>query len=431
MEFGKQVDKLTSFFQAGETTEKQIGIEVEHFVVDKRKLKTVKYNGKAGIEALLFELKSRKGWQGKEETGHLVELTSSAANITLEPGGQVEIGINPQSNLTELREIYQAFLEDFIPILEERDYYLITQGYQVRSKIDQIPFNPKRRYEIMADYLKEYGKYSHNMMKGTAAFQLAVDYSDEEDFIKKFRVANFLSPVLAILVDNSPIFEGRIYDRQALRTLIWQNTDPKRTGIVKEAFADNFGYRKYAKYILRQEPILLKTGGKYRATGDKTCREIFRDRKLGSEELEHILTMVFPDVRAKQFIEIRMTDSVPPDLMWSLVSFWQGLFYNQSSLDQIYSYLQNFTLADILQARSEIILEGLQANFGNRSVLQVAKKALSWAEEGLNQEQANYLQPLKEIVATKRTPAQQIKANLEQTSRRDAIGRNILNLCWE
>ena len=56
----------------------------------------------------------------------------------------------------------------------------------------------------MYDYFKTNGKYSHNMMKGTASIHVNLDFSNESDYIRKNRVAYFLSPIIYKIFDNSP-----------------------------------------------------------------------------------------------------------------------------------------------------------------------------------------------------------------------------------
>nr|WP_282580143.1 glutamate-cysteine ligase family protein [Natroniella sulfidigena] len=373
---------------------------------------------------------AQKGWEKNEENGHLVGLTSQQAEVTLEPGGQIEASSHPQKEIKKLEEVYSTFLTDLIPILDKKGYYLITTGYQPKSKIDQIEWNPKQRYQIMSNYLESKGSCAHNMMKGTAALQVALDYEDESDFIHKFRIANALSPLFAILTDNAPVFEGEVYPQQTVRTHIWDNTDPARTGIIEEAFAEDFGYRKYAEYILTREPILLKSNDQYLATGDQTCREIFEEDELGSEELEHILTMVFPDVRLKHFIEIRMTDSIPPDLSWAMVALYKGLFYDQQNLERLYQLVEGFSLEEVLAARKNSMVDGLDAMLGDYKLIDLAAQLLEWAKVGLSDSEVDYLEPLADIIDSKETLADQIKSKL-QAGRTEAFKRDILNLYLE
>jgi len=129
------------------------------------------------------------------------------------PGAQLELSTQHTSTLAEMEQTYKNFVYDLLPWLHDQQQLLIALGYQPYSKIEDIPFIPKQRYVFMSDYLIQKNKYALNMMKGTASTQLTLDYLNEEDYIKKFQVACYLSPLLAILTDNSPIFEGQRYSQ--------------------------------------------------------------------------------------------------------------------------------------------------------------------------------------------------------------------------
>ena len=418
--------RLESYFKAGEEKEKKIGMEVEHFVLKEENLEAVDYDEQFGIGDILKEFHGREV-KKYQEGEHLLKLLAPDFDITIEPGGQLEVGIQPQSDLDKLKEVYFDFLNRLVPILNKRDYILVTFGYQPQSKIADISWLPKRRYQIMANYLGERGKYAHNMMKGTAAFQLALDYESEEDFVHKFRVATALSPVIGILCDNAPFFEGNIFSKQALRSLIWENTDNSRTGIIKRVFSSDFSYLSYAQYILSRELILLKSNGNYTATGEETVYEIFKERELGAEEIEHILTMVFPDVRAKQFIEIRMADSVPPQCFLAVASFWKGILYQEENLNKAVEFIKEFSAEEIIKAKEDIIKEGLQAKLGDYSILEVADKFLTWAKEGLKSSEQSYLNPLEEIVEDEVTLAQKLKEETAVLGKKKVIYKHSLN----
>ncbi|MGM0471201.1 MAG: glutamate--cysteine ligase [Bacillota bacterium] len=405
MNYKEQLDRFEEYFKSSEKSVSQqaLGVEIEHFVVDNKTLETVSYSDEAGLADILEGLVSL-GWHGKREGEYLVQANKEQAVITLEPGGQLEVSIAPHQMIAPLKAEYCKFLLDLLPLLEENDQALVTAGYQIESKISEIEWNPKQRYQIMSSYLGSQGKYAHNMMKGTASIQVAVDYINEEDFIKKFRIANTLSPLVAALFDNAAIFEGAEYNQYTVRTEIWSNCDPDRSGLIKEAFADDFGYRKYAEYILNRPPILFKDGEEFIATGDQTCRELLADRNLNQAELEHLLTMFFPDVRAKNFIEIRMMDSLPPELTLGVIAFWKGLLYDEDNLDRTYDLITDITYQEALAARDDVVERGLAAQLGSHNILELGQQLLQWAEAALPKEEEEYLLAIKELVMADKTP---------------------------
>ncbi len=161
-----------------------IGAELEYFIVNDKSLKSISYYGENGIQNLLETLVT-KGFRATLDNINIVGITNSFLAITLEPGAQFEISLNPQKSVVELEHNYLQFLQILDPILKQRNQKLHSSGYHPVSKIDEIRFIPKKRYDFMSRYLKKQGKMALNMMKGTASIQVAIDYSSEIDFISR------------------------------------------------------------------------------------------------------------------------------------------------------------------------------------------------------------------------------------------------------
>ncbi|MCK8823733.1 glutamate--cysteine ligase [Fuchsiella alkaliacetigena] len=414
MEYRKQLQSFVDYFKSSEKNraEEAIGVEVEHFIVWATDLQAVNYSESEGIAAILQRL-LEQGWQGQNEGDFLVQLSKEEKIITLEPGGQLEVSINPQQQISDLANIYRSFLADIIPILNANDQLLLTTGCQVESKLEEIEWTPKARYRIMSRYLAKRGKYAHHMMKASAALQVAIDYRSEADFIKKFKIANSLSPIISVLSDNSPFFVGQRYEQHAARTLIWSNCDDERCGVVEEAFSDHFGYQKYAEYILKRRPILLNEGNEFKFTGEQTCREIFANEGMSSANLEHVLTMFFPEVRAKNFIELRMMDTLPPELLWGIVAFWKGLLYDEENLQEVYELVKDWSYAEAEQVRADIIKEGLEAELRGQTFLELGRKLFEISARGLSAEELEYLADFKELITSGQNPVAVTRESLE------------------
>lgn len=217
MDYNKQIREIASYFKANEKSKEdfKIGMEFEHFVIDKESLETISYYGESGVEETLKELE-KHGWNGEDEGEYLLSLRNGNKVITLEPGSQLEFSVKPQKNIEDLEKEYMEFLNQIIPILDRKNQGLIAIGYHPVTRIDQIKLLPKKRYDYMFEYFKTKGTHAHNMMKGTASLQVAIDYKSEKDYIKKFKVANALSPVLYAMFDNGYYFEGKRWDRFGL-----------------------------------------------------------------------------------------------------------------------------------------------------------------------------------------------------------------------
>lgn len=399
MDYKEQLNTIVDYFKANEKKEDdfKIGIEFEHFVIYKDSLKTVSYYGEKGVGESLADLE-KKGWKASYEGEYILGLEKGNKVVTLEPGSQLELSVKAQKDLGIIAREYREFVEEIKPILESKGQTLISVGYHPATKIDEITLLPKNRYDFMFNYFKTKGTHAHNMMKGTAALQVSLDYKDEEDYEKKFKLANAIGPVFYASIDNGYFFEGEPFDGYGLRTLIWNNCDNDRSGVVPGALDGPFGYKDYGNYILNAPPIFRMTKGEAVSTGDKKIKDVFDPNKDSQEEMEHLLTMVFPDVRTKKFVEIRMMDSVPYPLNIGVAAVLKGIFYNEDNLNKLYDIYKDVREEDIRIAKGSIIKEGINASYMSRTILDRMKEIIEISKSGLNEEELTYLKDLEDMI---------------------------------
>ncbi|AQS59388.1 glutamate--cysteine ligase [Desulforamulus ferrireducens] len=413
----QQITEIIKYLQSKEKDcrDYKVGVEFEHLIVEQDSLNAVSYYGPQGVEETLKEMLSY-GWVGDYEEGNLLGLHREGATITLEPGSQLELSTMPQANIPQaniqdIEQEYLNFVNQITPILKKKKQALLAMGYQPQTSIADIGFIPKQRYVFMSDYLKNRGKYAHNMMKGTASMQYSLDYKNEADFIKKIKVASCLAPVMAVIFDNSPFFEGQVWPQHAARTVIWQNCDDVRCGPAAK-HGHGWGYGDYAKFILETPPIFIKKKGATIYTGEQPYKELFDPDDYTLEELEQAMTMVFPDVRAKGFIEIRIADACPYPLNIAGAAFWKGLLYNEVSVNKLFEAFQNITVADIERAKQEVVNKGYQANLAGSTLAELGCRLIQLAKAGLPADEIRYLEPLQELIEQRKSPAELTKERL-------------------
>lgn len=393
-----QIENIISYLKQQEKNQDgfKIGAEFEYFVVDENTLESISYYGEKGIENSL-KLLLLKNYQGIYEDEHLIGLKIRNSTITLEPGSQIEISVEPYDDISKLEEEYKFICQDLIEVFGKKGQILIACGYRIKDKIADIKIIPKKRYSYMYEYFKIRGKYAHNMMKQTASTQVTIDYQNEEDFSHKLRILNTLTPVFYAFFDNAPYFEGNIYPNYSLRSNIWDNCDDDRCGIIKDTISNHFTYADYAKYILRQAIIFNNDG----YTSDTLFTALYTNQ---ISELEHALSMVFPDVRIRKYIEIRMFDSLPYPLNFAVIALIKGLFYDETNLRELYHFCTSFTLTDVLKAKKDIKILGIKAKLKNLTVKEIMIYLLELAYKGLEAKELTYLLPLKRLIDSGKTP---------------------------
>lgn len=300
------------------------GVELEHFVVHRDSKEAVLYPGDKGVEAILMELAPLYEEKVYSE-GHLIALGRKGIALSLEPAAQLEVSISPQQNVIEIKKIYDEFIKEIMPILEKYSYELITEGYQPKSKVSDLPLLPKARYRFMDQYFEKIGPYGRQMMRGTAATQVSIDYYSEMDFCEKYKAAYRLKDVLAAMFSNSPYYEGESYTGSSLRDYIWTNTDNRRVDVAPFLENKTLDFEGYIDFVM-QTPVIVNRENGIEFYDERTIGEIAQERIFSEEEIPHMLSMVFPMIRAKKFLELRFADSMPIEDVLRYVVVLKGLF---------------------------------------------------------------------------------------------------------
>ena len=123
-------------------------------------------------------------------------------------------------------------------------------GFNPKWALEHFPTIPKKRYEIMKNYMKKTGEHGLDMMFRTCTIQVNFDYESEIDMIKKYRVCLAIQPAVIALYANSPFLEGKLSSHLSYRSWIWTKTDKNRCGILPFVFDDGFSFEMYVDYLL-------------------------------------------------------------------------------------------------------------------------------------------------------------------------------------
>lgn len=429
MDYNRQIERVVDYIKAGEKERKDftIGVEMEHFVVEKDDLHTVSYYGERGVGETLEEL-THDGFKAYKEGEYVLGLEKDKITVSTEPGSQFEIAIESKCCVRKLEKEYINFFKMFLPILDEKNQMLVPLGYHPNMKIDDIKILPKERYGHMYRYFKTNGTMSHNMMKGTSSLQVTVDFENEDDFKKKYRVLNALSPVMYAMFDNAYIFEKEPLEEYNIRQKIWENTDPDRSGVFEISMDKDMSYKKYAEKILNTPIIFDEIDKETVYTGGKLFKDIFDPEKDGDEKIFHALSIVFPDIRVKRYIEIRMMDAVKYPLNFSCVALVKGLIYYDKNLDKLNEMFKDIEFEDIQKAKIETKKKGLQGEYKGEKIVNIAKKIVDMAEEVLEDEEKPYLEPLKNLMKEEKSPRDKFKEIYDRDGLEKAVKESALSL---
>lgn len=207
-------------------------------------------------------------------------------------------------------------------------------------------------------------------------------------------------PAIKLLTDCTPVFEGKPYEKHMARTMIWKNVDAKRCGIVPGLFEEDFGFRTYAKYLMHLPLIFIPNDGNPVPTGQKTTAELWADRDLTQSDIEHVMSMAFPDVRLKSYLEIRGADCMPFPYVMGYLALVKGIFFHDEALEQILS--EDVNEQAILDSEEGLMEYGFAGKIYGKDAPEYLRTVIRIAKEHLAGNEQAYLMPLEKIVEEKK-----------------------------
>ena len=400
----------------------RVGAEHEKFVFHQGTNAPVAYEP-GGIKALLDGL-TRFGWTPVNEAGNVIALERGKANVSLEPGGQFELSGAPLETIHDICEETGQHLQEVKVVADELGLGFLGLGFTPIWRRDEVPVMPKGRYKIMREYMPKVGGLGLDMMFRTCTVQANLDFGSEADMVMKFRTSLALQPICTALFANSPFIEGKPSGFVSARANVWTDVDPDRTGMLDFVFRDGFGFETYANYALNVPMYFAKRGDRYIDLAGRSFRD-FMDGKLDElpgerpsiKDWADHTTTIFPEVRLKQYLEMRGADAGPWSRLCALPALWMGIFYDGAALAAAWDLCKHWKIEDHERLRSDVTRLGLKAEIAGRSVQDVAKDMVAIAREGLKRrnrlsggmvDETNYLTELEEIAASGVTAAERL-----------------------
>lgn len=382
-----------------------IGVEIEQFVLDEDgdRVPYIEKHGRLGVRDILEQLSPYYSEVVRNEEGDILSLFRLDSNVTIEPAAQLELSISPMLSLADVEHEYDNFALRMKQILKPYDYKLVPLGYDPKNHAADLPIIPKPRYRFMDEYFSKLpGMHAERMMRATTSMQVSIDFASEADAVRKLRIATLLGPVFSYLLDNVPVFEGEPNSTPLRRMKVWREVDPARCGAIPGLFDEGFGFAAYADWLLSTPPIFI-TRPDAHPTGSMTAAEAYADAPMDKADIEHLMSMVWPDVRLKRYVEIRQGDSVPFDVALGYAALIKGLFYGETNLEIIEHALGvgedgiwPYTEQSVEDAIDAVIADELDAVLYGRTLESWISLLFQIAPDGLGVEE-NYLEPLMDF----------------------------------
>ena len=407
-------EQIIEYFKSGikKTQDFKIGIEHEKFLFNNHDNKRIDYSKVKEMFSALLEF----GWNPILEKENIIGLNKGGKNITLEPGNQIELSGDKLNHVHEACAESQDYLFELRQVTKKLDIKIVSAGFDPISKLDEVPNNPKQRYELMTKDMPLGGELSLDMMYRTCGTQLNIDYNSEEDFIKKFKIVNSIVPISIALFANSSIVEKKNSNYLSYRSKVWQNTS--RGGLPK-LFFEELNFEKYAEFVINFPILFIQEKGVYISGRKYTFKDFMEgkideiENRLPSEsDLTTHLSTIFTENRLKKYIELRSMDTCGWDCLCAGPAFNVGMLYG--NLDEVYELISSWDKDKIINAYLDAPKKGFNTQLMGKDLLYWASNLLAISKKGLeNRDVLNkhgknetlFLNHLKKVIDNKTTNA--------------------------
>ncbi|MFP3986573.1 ergothioneine biosynthesis glutamate--cysteine ligase EgtA [Streptomyces sp. E11-3] len=239
--------------------------------------------------------------------------------VTVEPGGQLELSSLPAASPAECVAAARADLDRVRTELRRFGLGLTGAG--------QDPWHPPRRllheprYDAMETYLDRTGPAGRSMMCSTASVQICVDAGFEEPgprgYARRWRLAHLLGAVLVAAFANSPLDNGRPTGWRSTRQAVWAAIEPGRSAAPP---LDEEPRSAWTRHVLDAPVMCVRSpDAPWAVPRGLSFRDWLRGglpRPPTRADLEYHLTTLFPPVRPRGHLELRMIDAQSGDDGW-------------------------------------------------------------------------------------------------------------------
>ena len=346
--------------------------------------------------SILRQEAKRHGWTTEETTGDhgqplLLKLgLEEQDNISFEPGGQVEFSSRPYPCLGEAVRRMNHVQKLLDHAFAERGVSFVQVGIDPWHTVAEIGLQmPKGRYRAMDQHYSAIGEYGQRMMRQTCTLQVNLDFgADEQTMVKRYLASQLFAPVATATFAYSPIVDRKAQGVRSFRSRIWRHTDPTHTGFVgmehpligrgtmtRQAWVD-----AYLEFALNATVVFVAALDYYVPRGTVTFGEWLTKPIRGvsptmADFVTH-LTLLFPEVRPRGFLEIRSIDCQPRAFQGVPAAYATGLLYDNKTLDRLLDLL--------LPVRSQLpeLIRRAEGGLTDPQLAALAKSVMTLACEG-------------------------------------------------
>jgi glutamate--cysteine ligase len=352
-----------------------VGVELELIPVNEF---TRKPALAAQTSPVISELARQHSWTEKRNGGDPPSWElRDGGRISFEPGGQLEISSRPHPTASQLINTTRDLVLLLGEAMQRVGIELLALGVDPYNDIGAVPLQLHReRYTGMTQYFNSVGPSGVRMMRQTAALQINVERGEEP--VNRWLLLNGITPVVTALFSNSSSYAGKGTNHASFRAHLWRTLDDSRTGI---PYDEHDPVRRYVDFALDAYAMRSRNAQQHYLT----FREWMARDQIGLDEWNFHLTTLFPEVRPKEFFELRSADTIDVKWLAAPVLFVTSIVYDRKSAQRAFEIVGTPSI-DLLE------LAGIKG-LGHPALRRMARALADIALDGAESLGPDYLAP--------------------------------------
>ncbi len=244
------------------------------------------------------------------DPGSPARALPAGSEVTVEPGGQVEIASPP---LPDLAALLRTTASDAAVL----HGLLAAHGLHPEPRAADPVRPPVRildlpRYRAMEQAFDRHGACGRSAMCSTAAVQVCVDAGDGPEAARRWSATHALGPVLLAAFANSPELHGRHTGWKSSRWMSWLQSEPVRTAppATRDVDAPDPA-AAWARRVLDSPVLCVRRPQGWLVPEGVTFADWVRGALPGrptTADLDYHVSTLFPPVRPHGHLEVRYVD---------------------------------------------------------------------------------------------------------------------------
>lgn len=376
-----------------------VGLEIEMlplFLRGNDRPATVPLQGEKNcLAAWLRDLARDRDWTTKITHDHgqdflLNVFLDRDDNLSFEPGGQLEFSSRPYACLSQATARTIEIQKILDTELAKRGNVKLTQvGLNPWHSVEEIGLQmQKSRYLAMNEFFSGISPYGPRMMRQTCTVQVNLDFGpDQTTMAKRYLASLLLAPFSGAIFNYSAFSSQQPVGMTGLRSKIWRHMDPSRTGVpslkhLSRSLTKASCVETYYEFLMNARVVFV-TGLNYRVMHKPTTWAQWIESGIDgiwptSDDFETHLSLLFPEVRARGFLELRSVDCQSRAWQFVPAAWWTGLLYDAKACDDVIEMLLPF------ESRMTELLDAAAQGLEHPVLREYAQKLIMLAADGLS-----------------------------------------------